>query len=122
MVYQSRVAKAAYTPYFSANLAGTSGSEYGTFKGATGRLFNNVAASFGSTAPSATESQGIDPSNSNAYALAKLTLGNRDEYKFNVLLTPGIYNSVHSSQVGAFVDLAEERKTAERRRSSRVLE
>ena len=103
------VAKAAYTPYFSANLAGTSGSEYGTFKGATGALFNNVAAAFGSTAPSATESQGIDPSDSNAYALAKLTLGNRDEYKFNVLLTPGIYNSVHSSQVGAFVDLAEER-------------
>jgi len=103
------VAKSAYTVYFSSNLAGTSGSEYGTFKGATGRLFNNVAASFASAAPTATESQGIDPSDSNAYALAKLTLGNRDEYKFNVLLTPGIYNSVHASQVGAFVDLAEER-------------
>ena len=103
------VAKTAYTVYFNSNLAGTSGSEYGTFKGATGRLFNNVAASFASAAPTATESQGIDPSDSNAYALAKLTLGNRDEYKFNVLLTPGIYNSVHASQVGAFVDLAEER-------------
>jgi phage tail sheath protein FI len=103
------VAKSAYTVYFNSNLAGTSGSEYGTFKGATGRLFNNVAASFASAAPTATESQGIDPSDSNAYALAKLTLGNRDEYKFNVLLTPGIYNSVHASQVGAFVDLAEER-------------
>ena len=102
-------AKSAYTVYFSSNLAGTSGSEYGSFKGATGTLFNNVAAAFGSASPSATESQGIDPSNSNAYALAKLTLGNRDEYKFNVLLTPGIYNSVHSTQVGAFVDLAEER-------------
>ena len=105
----SGIAKSAYTVYFSSNLAGTSGSEYGTFKGATGALFNNVAAAFGSTAPTATESQGIDPSDSNAYALAKLTLGNRDEYKFNVLLTPGIYNSVHASQVGAFVDLAEER-------------
>ena len=102
-------AKSAYTPYFATGLAGASGSAHGSFTGATGTLFNNVAAAFGSSAPSATESQGIDPSNSNAYALAKLTLGNRDEYKFNVLLTPGIYNSVHSTQVGAFVDLAEER-------------
>jgi hypothetical protein len=103
------IAKSAYSVNFSSNLAGTSGSEYGSFKGATGTLFNNVAAAFGSSTPSATESQGIDPSDSNAYALAKLTLGNRDEYKFNILLTPGIYNSVHSTQVGAFVDLAEER-------------
>ena len=103
------VAKSAYTVYFNSNLAGTSGSEYGTFKGATGTLFNSVPAAFGSTAPTATESQGIDPSDSNAYALAKLTLTNRDEYRFNVLLTPGIYNSVHSTEVGAFVDLAEER-------------
>ena len=103
-------AKAAYSVNFSSNLAGTSGSEYGTFKGATGTLFGtSVAAAFGSATPSATESQGIDPSDSSAYALAKLTLSNRDEYKFNVLLTPGIYNSVHSTQVGAFVDLAEER-------------
>lgn len=102
-------AKSAYTPYFASGLAGTSGSYHGTFANGSGTLFNAVAAAFGSAAPSATESQGIDPSNSNAYALAKLTLGNRDEYKFNVLLTPGIYNSLHSSQVGAFVDLAEER-------------
>ncbi len=102
-------AKSAYTPYFAAGLAGTSGSAHGSFTGALGTLFNSVPAAFASSAPSATESQGIDPSNSSAYALAKLTLGNRDEYKFNVLLTPGIYNSVHSSQVGAFVDLAEER-------------
>ncbi len=92
------VAKSAYTPYFAAGLAGTSGSEYGTFKGATGTLFNSVPAAFGSVVPTATESQGIDPSDSNAYALAKLTLGNRDEYKFNVLLTPGIYNSIHSTE------------------------
>jgi phage tail sheath protein FI len=102
-------AKTAYTVYFNANLAGTSGSEYGSFKSATGTLFNAAAAAFGSTAPSATESQGIDPSDSSAYARAKLTLGNRDEYRFNVLLTPGIYASVHASQVSAFVDLAEER-------------
>jgi phage tail sheath protein FI len=68
-----------------------------------------TVAKFGSDAPSATESQGINPADSDAYALAKLTLGNRDEYRFNVLLTPGIYNSLHSTQVGAFVDLAEER-------------
>lgn len=102
-------AKTAFSPSFSSGLAGTSGSDHGAFKNATGVLFNATAAKFGSDAPSGTESQGIDPTDSDAYALAKLTLGNRDEYRFNVLLTPGIYNSLHSTQVGAFVDLAEER-------------
>jgi len=103
-------AKAAFSPSFSSNLAGTSGSAHGAFKNATGALFQTaVVAKFGSDAPSATESQGINPADSDAYALAKLTLGNRDEYRFNVLLTPGIYNSLHSTQVGGFVDLAEER-------------
>ena len=103
-------AKSAFTPFFSSNLAGTSGSAHGAFKSATGALFQAATvAKFGSDAPSATESQGINPTDSDAYALAKLTLGNRDEYRFNVLLTPGIYNSLHSTAVGAFVDLAEER-------------
>ena len=103
-------AKTAFSVFFNSNLAGTSGSEHGAFKSATGTLFQtSTAAKYGSDAPSATESQGINPADGDAYALAKLTLGNRDEYRFNVLLTPGIYNSLHSSQVGAFVDLAEDR-------------
>ena len=103
-------AKTAFSVFFSPALAGTSGSEHGAFKSATGTLFQTAtAAKFGSETPSGTESQGINPTDSDAYALAKLTLGNRDEYRFNVLLTPGIYNSLHSTQVGAFVDLAEER-------------
>ena len=103
-------AKSAFTPFFSSNLAGTSGSDHGAFKNATGTLFQPAtAAKFGSETPSGTESQGINPTDTDAYALAKLTLGNRDEYRFNVLLTPGIYNSLHSTAVGTFVDLAEER-------------
>lgn len=103
-------AKTAFAVHFSPALTGTSGSNHGAFKDATGTLFQPAtAAKFGSELPTATESQGINPTDGDAYALAKLTLGNRDEYRFNVLLTPGIYNSLHSTAVGEFIDLAEER-------------
>ena len=106
--------KAAYTVHFANAVAGTSGSEYGTFTAAEGQLFQpTVAGAFGgSTIAAGTESQGIDPTQAGTYDLAATTLSNRDEYRFNVLLTPGIYEQWHSSQVGGFIDMVENRGDA----------
>ena len=103
-------AKSAYTRYFNAGLAGTSGSEYGAFTDGTGDLYNSVAAAFGSTAPTATESQGVDPSTQ--YANIITTLANRDDYRFNVLLTPGLVYSTHSNIISQFISMVENRGDA----------
>ena len=107
------VAKAAYKVYLNGIAAGYSGSEYGSFTGAEGTLWQtSTAAVFGSATPTATESQGVNPGAVGTYDLAATTLSNRDEYRFNILVTPGIYNEFHSTQVGAFIDMVENRGDA----------
>lgn len=107
------VAKAAYKVYLNGIAAGYSGSEYGSFTGAEGDLWQTSGpAVFGSTTPTATESQGVNPGAVGTYDLAATTLSNRDEYRFNILVTPGIYNEFHSTQVGAFIDMVENRGDA----------
>jgi len=107
------VAKAAYKPYLNAIPAGYSGSEFGTFKGAEGQLWQTSGpAVFGSTPPSQTESQGVNPAEVGTYDLAAATLANKDEFRFNILVTPGIYQELHSSQVGAFIEMVENRGDA----------
>jgi len=103
-------AKTAYTVYFNTGLAGTSGSEYGAFTAGTGDLYNSVAAAFGSTTPTLTESQGVDPSSQ--YANIINTLANRDDYRFNVLLTPGLVYSTHSNIISQFISMVENRGDA----------
>jgi len=103
-------AKGAYSASFEAFVIG-SGSAHGTFGSAEGVLFQaGVAATFNQNIASATDSQGIDPST--AYATALLSLANKDEYKFNVLLTPGLTKDLNSSVVSSFISLVEGRGDA----------
>ena len=107
------VAKTEYKKYLNGIAAGYSGSEYGSFKGAEGDLWQTgTAAKFGSEAPAQTESQGLNPGQVDTYDLAAATLSNRDEFRYNILVTPGLYNELHSSQVGAFIDMVENRGDA----------
>jgi phage tail sheath protein FI len=102
------VANTAYSASF-ANFAIGSGSINGAFASGTGTLFQAaVQAQFVNLA--ANDSQGIAPST--AYDTAIATLANRDEYRFNVLLTPGLTKDLHSSQVTQFIDLVETRGDA----------
>lgn len=107
------VAKTAYKKYLNGIAAGYSGSEFGTFANAGGDVYQaNKAGVYHSAIPSATETQGVDPTEVGTYDLAAATLANRDEYRFNVLVSPGIYSDIHSSQVGAFIDMVENRGDA----------
>ena len=95
-------------------LAEGSGSAYGSFSGATGTLFqSSTAASFYQAAPnvSTDDSQGIDVSGT-AYNNAIAALSNKDQYRFNVLLTPGLTQEANSTIVGSFIDMVENRGDA----------
>jgi uncharacterized protein len=101
-------AKAAFSGSFDTFAIG-SGSINGAFSGGTGALFqSSYAANF--TTLTANDSQGIAPST--AYADAITLLANRDEYRFNVLLTPGLTKDLHSSIVTQFISLVESRGDA----------
>jgi hypothetical protein len=102
------VANTAYSASFVGFQIG-SGSFNGSFASGTGTLFQAaLQAQFVNLA--ANDSQGIAPST--AYDTAIATLANRDEYRFNVLLTPGLTKDLHSSVVTQFIDLVETRGDA----------
>jgi len=102
------VANTAYSASF-VNFAIGSGSFNGSFAAGTGTLFQPaVQAQFVNL--TANDSQGIAPST--AYATTIATLANRDEYRFNVLLTPGLTKDLHSSVVTQLIDLVETRGDA----------
>ena len=107
------VAKAAYSGSFD-NLTIGSGSIHGAFSGGQGVLFQtSYAANFAQDTNhvlTATDTQGISPTT--AYDNAITLLANRDEYRFNVLMTPGLTKDLHSSQVTQFIDLVETRGDA----------
>mgnify|MGYP001122055552 CR=1 FL=1 len=88
----------------------------GAFSGATGALFqSSTPASFYQFAPNAgtDDSQGIDVSvTSTAYANALAALANKDQFRFNVLMTPGINQDVNAALVGSFIDMVEDRGDA----------
>jgi phage tail sheath protein FI len=94
-------AKNEYTASIPVN---GSGSEGGAFGGAAGNdlasigdtLFNNI----GST------TQGLLQG---SYVTASALLSNKDEFDFALLATPGLIQSLHSSAVGSFISLAENR-------------
>jgi len=102
------VANTAYSASF-VNFAIGSGSFNGSFAAGTGTLFQPaVQAQFVNL--TANDSQGVAPST--AYATTIATLANRDEYRFNVLLTPGLTKDLHSSVVTQLIDLVETRGDA----------
>ena len=108
----SGVAKAEYSGSF-AHFAIGSGSYHGSFAGGQGTLFRaGTQANFFENIDN-TDVQGIDPSS--AYANAITLLSNKDEYSFNVLLTPGLARGLganHSSAISQFISLVESRGDA----------
>jgi hypothetical protein len=81
----------------------------GSFGAATGTLFVGGGAAFYSAAPSVANSQGIP---SSSYATASALLANQDEYRYNILLTPGLYNSLQAGQVTTLISNTQNRGDA----------
>ncbi len=79
------VAKTQYTGSIPRNASGSFGGATGTIK-AGARFYNEISSS---------NTQGLEGDNYNN--MIKL-LANQDEYKFNILLTPGLINSLHTAQ------------------------
>lgn len=85
------IAKAQYTS--SIPLAAS-----GSFTGATDVA--KASAAFYDTISSATNTQGLD---GGSYTNMINLLSNQDDYRFNILLTPGLFNSLHTSQVSTII-------------------
>jgi hypothetical protein len=89
---------------YSASLPSVgSGSAGGSFSGATGNDIPNIGPTlFGNIG---TITQGVD---TNSYATASNILSNKDEYDYELLITPGLLQSSHTA-VADFIQNAEER-------------
>ena len=88
---------------YSASLP-TTGS--GAFYNAAGAV-KAGATFFSAIGSTSGEAQGLIPAN---YTVALSLLGNKDDYQFNIISTPGLlYNAGFTSTVNSFVALAEER-------------
>jgi phage tail sheath protein FI len=97
------VAKPQYTSSIPIVASGSFTSSIGGLQ-AGAQYYNNIT--------DGNLSQGI-PSGSNAsnqgYVEMINLLANQDDYKFNILLTPGIFNSLQSGLVSSIVSIAENR-------------
>jgi hypothetical protein len=92
-------AKDAYTGSIPTN-------QSGTFGAGEGNLFEGAGASFYNSTPTVANSQGIP---SGSYSNMISLLSNTDDYKFNVLVTPGLYDSVQASQVTSIISNTQNR-------------
>ena len=90
-------AKAQYTSSIPLN-----GS--GSFTGATGTIMDG--AQYYNTITDGNKSQGIP---SGSYANMINLLSNADDYKFNILLTPGLFDSLQASQVTSIISNTQNR-------------
>jgi uncharacterized protein len=91
------VAKAAYTASIPSN-------ESGSFTGATGGVMGG--AQFYNAIADGNKSQGIP---SASYDNMINLLSNADDYQFNTLLTPGLFNSLQTSQVSSIISNTQNR-------------
>ena len=91
------VAKAAYTASIPSN-------ESGSFTGATGGIMEG--AQFYNAIADGNKSQGIP---SDSYDNMINLLSNADDYQFNTLLTPGLFNSLQTSQVSSIISNTQNR-------------
>ena len=91
------VAKAAFTGFIPLN-------QSGSFGGATGTIATN--GQFYDTITDGNRSQGIP---SGSYTNMISLLSNQDDYQFNVLLTPGLFNSLQASTVTSIISNTENR-------------
>ena len=85
------ISVAGYTGSIPANASGTFGGGTSVFKGGA-NFYNNIIT--------ATNTQGLD---GGSYTNMITLLANNNDYQFNVLLTPGLIDSLHTSQVGTII-------------------
>ena len=78
----------------------------GSFIGATGDLFVDGKAQYYDKITSALYAQGLT---SSSYDNMINLLSNQDDYRFNVLLTPGLFNSLQTSQVTNIINNTQNR-------------
>ena len=90
-------AKAQYTSSIPVNASGA-------FSGATGGIMGG--AQYYNTIIDGNKSQGIP---SASYDNMINLLSNTDDYKFNILTTPGLFNSLHSSQITSIISNTQNR-------------
>jgi len=91
------IAVASYTGSIPVNASGTFAGGVSVFKG--GATFYNNIISAGNT-------QGLD---GGSYSNMISLLANQDDYQFNVLLTPGLINSLHAGQIGTIISNTQNR-------------
>jgi phage tail sheath protein FI len=99
------IAKSAYTSFIPVNASGA-------FDGATGDLFVGVADYYNAIDLATTAPQGIPAS---AYTDMVNLLGNADDYRYNVLLTPGLFSltaDLGASQVTTAINNTQNRGDA----------
>ena len=96
------VAKAIYKGFIPAN-----GS--GSFGGATGNLFTNGSTAFYNQITSATPANNIQGIPSASYNNMIALMGNSDDYRFNVLLAPGLFNNLQTSQCTSIINNTQNR-------------
>jgi len=96
------VPKAQYTASIPVN---TSGS----FRGATGTLANG--AQFYDAITTAVNAQGVPTGSNNGQGYPDMInlLSNQDDYKFNILLTPGLINNLQTGLISSIIDVAQNR-------------
>ena len=90
------VAKNQFTGSIPVAASGTFGSATGTVKG--GANFYNAITS--------TNTQGLDAGN---YTNMINLLSNQDDYKFNLLVTPGLYYNAHSAKLATIISNTQNR-------------
>ena len=91
------IAKAAYTASIPSNISGS-------FTGATGDIMGG--AQFYNAITDGNRSQGIP---SASYNNMISLLSNADDYQFNTLLTPGLFNSLQTSQATSIISNTQNR-------------
>lgn len=89
-------AKAQYTSSIPVNASGAFGGATGDVKGGA-NFYQNISS--GNT-------QGLEAGN---YTNMINLLSNADDYKFNIMLTPGLVNSLHTSAVTSIIDNTQNR-------------
>jgi hypothetical protein len=81
----------------------------GSFGNATGNLFTNGSASFYNDIITSTLANNIQGIPSASYNGAIALMANSDDYRFNVLLAPGLFNEKQTSQVTTIINNTQNR-------------
>jgi hypothetical protein len=96
------VAKAQYKGFIPAN-----GS--GSFGNATGNLFTNGSTAFYNQITSATPANNVQGIPSASYNNMIALMSNADDYRFNILLAPGLFNNLQTSQCTTVINNTQNR-------------